>query len=83
MLVVLTILRLDRWSTLFFKYRILKYQIDNQLEKDYICNKCHKKGIFNIEMNWSEKDKNKSIINISRLKNNQGIGIYLFFMYNK
>ncbi len=37
-----------------FKDRILKYQIGNQTEKEYVCNECRKLGIHNEQMNWSE-----------------------------
>lgn len=37
-----------------FKDKILKYQIGNQPEKDYVCNECRKMGISDGEMNWSE-----------------------------
>ena len=37
-----------------FKDRILKYQIGNQTEKEYVCNECRKSGISNEQMNWSE-----------------------------
>ena len=37
-----------------FKDRILKYQIGNQTEKEYVCNGCKKLGIANEQMNWSE-----------------------------
>ncbi len=37
-----------------FKNRILKYQIGNQTEKEYVCNECKKLGIANEQMNWSE-----------------------------
>ena len=37
-----------------FKDKILKYQIDNQAEKDYVCAECRKMGISDGEMNWSE-----------------------------
>ena len=37
-----------------FKDKILKYQIGNQAEKDYVCNKCRKMAISDGEMNWSE-----------------------------
>lgn len=37
-----------------FKDKILKYQIGNQAEKDYVCNECRKMGISDEEMNWSE-----------------------------
>ncbi len=37
-----------------FKDRILKYQIGNQAEKEYVCNECRKLGISNEQMNWSE-----------------------------
>ena len=37
-----------------FKNRILKYQIGNQIEKEYVCNECRKLGISNEQMNWSE-----------------------------
>ena len=36
------------------KDRILKYQIGNQTEKEYVCNECKKLGIANEQMNWSE-----------------------------
>jgi len=37
-----------------FKDKILKYQIGNQTEKDYVCAECRKMGISDGEMNWSE-----------------------------
>ncbi len=37
-----------------FKDKILKYQIGNQIEKDYVCNECRKMGISEEQMNWSE-----------------------------
>lgn len=37
-----------------FKDKILKYQIDNQEEKDSVCEECRKMGISDAEMNWSE-----------------------------
>ena len=37
-----------------FKDKVLKYQIGNQEEKDYVCAECRKMGISNGEMNWSE-----------------------------
>ena len=37
-----------------FRDRILKYQIGNQDEKEYVCNECKKLGIANEQMNWSE-----------------------------
>lgn len=37
-----------------FKDKVLKYQIGNQVEKDYVCAQCRKMGISDGEMNWSE-----------------------------
>ena len=37
-----------------FKDRILKYQIGNQTEKEYVCIECKKSGISNEQMNWPE-----------------------------
>lgn len=37
-----------------FKDKILKYQIGNQIEKDYVCAECRKMGILDEQMNWSE-----------------------------
>ncbi|MBP3604643.1 MAG: helix-turn-helix transcriptional regulator [Lachnospiraceae bacterium] len=37
-----------------FKDKILKYQIGNQAEKDYVCAECRKMGISDGEMNWAE-----------------------------
>lgn len=37
-----------------FKDKILKYQIGNRAERDYVCNECRKMGISDREMNWSE-----------------------------
>ncbi len=37
-----------------FKDRILKYQIGNQTEKEYVCNECRKSGIPDEQMNWPE-----------------------------
>ena len=37
-----------------FRDKILKYQIGNQREKDYVCAECREMGIRDEEMNWSE-----------------------------
>ena len=37
-----------------FKDKILKYQIGNQVEKDYVCAECRKMAIPDEQMNWSE-----------------------------
>lgn len=37
-----------------FRNKILKYQIGNQQEKEYVCEACRKMGISNDEMNWTE-----------------------------
>ncbi len=37
-----------------FKDKILKYQIGNQEEKNYVCAECRKLGITDAEMNWAE-----------------------------
>lgn len=37
-----------------FKDKILKYQIGNQAEKEYVCSECRKMGISEEEMNWPE-----------------------------
>ena len=37
-----------------FKNKILKYQIGNQTEKDFVCNECKKMGISENQMHWSE-----------------------------
>lgn len=37
-----------------FKDKILKYQIGNHEEKDYVCDECRRMGISDEEMNWSE-----------------------------
>lgn len=37
-----------------FKDRVLKYQIGNQAEKEYVCNECRKLGISDEQMNWPE-----------------------------
>lgn len=37
-----------------FKDKILKYQIGNQTEKDYVRSECRKMGIADEEMNWPE-----------------------------
>ena len=44
----------DNKKYIVFKDRILKYQIGNQTEKEYVCNECRKLGISNEQMNWSE-----------------------------
>ena len=45
---------LARVMNLIFKDKILKYQIGNQAEKDYVCSECRKMRITDGEMNWSE-----------------------------
>ncbi len=37
-----------------FKDKILKYQIGNQAEKDYVCSECRKMGILDEQMKWPE-----------------------------
>jgi transcriptional regulator with XRE-family HTH domain len=37
-----------------FKDKILKYQIGNQTEKEYVCAECRKMGILDNQMGWSE-----------------------------
>lgn len=37
-----------------FREKILKYQIGNQIEKEYVCGECRKMGIEEEQMNWSE-----------------------------
>lgn len=37
-----------------FRDKILKYQIGNQEEKDFVCSECEKMGIMKEQMNWSE-----------------------------
>ena len=44
----------DNKKYIVFRDRILKYQIGNQAEKEYVCNECKKLGIANEQMNWSE-----------------------------
>ena len=44
----------DNKKYIVFKDRILKYQIGNRTEKEYVCNECKKLGIANEQMNWSE-----------------------------
>ena len=44
----------DKKKYIVFKNKILKYQIGNQTEKEYVCNECRKFGISNEQMNWSE-----------------------------
>lgn len=44
----------DNEKYMVFKDKILKYQIGNQTEKEYVCNECRKLGISNEQMNWSE-----------------------------
>lgn len=44
----------DNEKYVVFKDKILKYQIGNQTEKEYVCNECRKLGIAGEQMNWSE-----------------------------
>ena len=37
-----------------FKDKILKYQIGNQAEKEFVCSECRKMGILDEQMNWPE-----------------------------
>ncbi len=37
-----------------FKDKVLKYQIGNQAQKDFVCAECRKMEISDSEMNWSE-----------------------------
>lgn len=36
------------------KNKVLKYQIGNQAEKEYVCEECRKMGILGEQMDWSE-----------------------------
>ena len=44
----------DNTKYIVFKDKILKYQIGNKAEKNYVCSECRKLGISDDEMNWSE-----------------------------
>lgn len=44
----------DNEKYIVFKDKILKYQIGNQAEKEYVCNECRKMGIVDEQMNWPE-----------------------------
>lgn len=37
-----------------FRKKILKYQIGNLQEREYVCDECRKMGISDDEMNWAE-----------------------------
>lgn len=37
-----------------FRDRVLKYQIGNQTQKDYVCEQCRKMGILDEQMHWPE-----------------------------
>lgn len=37
-----------------FRDKILKYEIGNQNEKEYVCEECRKRGILEEQMNWPE-----------------------------
>lgn len=37
-----------------FKNKILRYHIGDHVEKDHVCDECHKMGISDDKMNWSE-----------------------------
>lgn len=37
-----------------FRNKVLKYQIGDKEEKDYVCAQCRSQGISDEEMNWSE-----------------------------
>lgn len=44
----------DNKKYIVFNNKILKYQIGNQAEKDYVCAECRKMGILDEQMNWAE-----------------------------
>lgn len=44
----------DNEKYIVFKDKILKYQIGNQKEKEFVCAECRKMGISDEQMNWSE-----------------------------
>ena len=44
----------DNEKYIVFKDKILKYQIGNQIEKEYVCDECRKLGISYEQMNWPE-----------------------------
>lgn len=47
----------DNEKYIVFQDKILKYQIGNQKEKEYVCNECRKMGISDEQMNWPEQEK--------------------------
>jgi len=47
-------LKIRNTKIIVFKNKILKYEIGNSKQKDYVCNECRKLGISDNEMNWEE-----------------------------
>lgn len=44
----------DNKKYIVFKDKILKYQIGNHTEKEYVCSECRKLGVSDEQMNWPE-----------------------------
>lgn len=44
----------DNEKYIVFKDKILKYQIGNQAEKEFVCDECRKMGISDEQMHWPE-----------------------------
>lgn len=47
-------MKVDKTKIIVFKDKILKYEIGNQKEKDYVCEECRKMGIPDVQMDWEE-----------------------------
>lgn len=47
----------DNKKYIVFKDKILKYQIGNHTEKEYVCSECRKLGVSDEQMNWPEQEK--------------------------
>lgn len=47
-------LKIKNSKIIVFKNKILKYEIGDIEQKEYVCNECRKLGISDIEMNWEE-----------------------------
>lgn len=46
--------RANNKKYIVFRDKILKYEIGNQAEKEYVCAECRKMGILDAQMNWPE-----------------------------
>ncbi|HKM00123.1 MAG TPA: hypothetical protein VJZ06_09460 [Mobilitalea sp.] len=47
-------MKVNNTKIIVFKNKILKYEIGNMKQKEYVCDECRKLGIPDCQINWEE-----------------------------